>query len=253
MIHLFKDHFRTGQVLAILFLIGITLSLYEIYSLPSGLSLTAGYGTAFLPVYVVIALTFLLGLGTIFFSLYGKKELIVFRDKKLEDQLSEQENAGSGQSTISLEGVKEKLRSATQVKDIFQNGLQAVCKQLDAGQGAVYATVEEDGRRKVELKGGYALSIAESTVIAFEFGEGLVGQAAANGKTLYVDDVPEGYVKIISGLGSASPKYLLIVPLKKQEQVRGILEIASFTPITDDQRKFVEEATQLMADKLSNQ
>jgi methyl-accepting chemotaxis protein len=252
MISLFKDHFRIGQLLAILFLIGITLSLYEIYSIPSGLFLTAGYSTAFVPAYIALTFTFLLGIGTIFFALYGKKELIVFRDKKLEDQLAEHENAGS-QSTISLDGVREKLRGATLPKDIFQNGIQAICKQLDAGQGAAYATIEADGLRKVELRGGYALSIAESTIIAYEFGEGLVGQAAASSKTIYVDDVPDGYIKIISGLGSASPKYLLFVPVKKQEELRGVLEIATFTPIIEDQRKFVEEAAQLMADKLSNQ
>jgi hypothetical protein len=253
MIHLFKDHFRMGQLLAILFLIGITLSLYEIYSIPSSLSITAGYSSTFVPVYVVITLTFLLGMGTIFFSLYGKKELIVFRDKNLENQLADHENAGTGLSNISLEGVKERLRSTTQSKDILQNGIQAICKQLDAGQGAAYAVLETDGVRKVELRGGYALSIAESTVISYEFGEGLVGQAAASGKTIYVDDVPEGYIKIISGLGSASPRYLLIVPVKTQEQLRGVLEIATFTPIIEDQRKFVEEAAQLVADKLSNQ
>jgi hypothetical protein len=253
MISLFKDHFRTGQLLAVLFLIGITLSLYEIYSVPSGLSLTAGYSSAFVPVYVAVTLTFLLGMGTIFFSLYGKKELIVFRDKKLEDQLAEHDAANAGLSNISLEGVKEKLRTATQEKDIFQNGLQGICKQIDAGQGAAYTVLETGGVRKVELRGGYALNVAESTIIAFEFGEGLVGQAAASAKTIYVDDVPEGYIKIISGLGSASPKYILFTPVKKQEQLRGVLEIATFTPITDDQRKFVEEAAQLMADKLSNQ
>jgi len=253
MISLFKDHFRIGQLLAILFLIGITLSLYEIYSIPSGLSLTAGYSTAFTPAYVTLTFTFLLGIGTIFFALYGKKELIVFRDKKLEDQLADHDNAGSGQSTISLDGVREKLRGATLPKDIFLGGIQAICKQMDAGQGAAYATTEADGLRKVELRGGYALSMAESTVIAYEFGEGLVGQAAASAKTIYVDDVPDGYIKIISGLGSASPRYLLFVPVKKQEELRGVLEIATFTPIIEDQRKFVEEAAQLMADKLSNQ
>jgi methyl-accepting chemotaxis protein len=253
MIHLFKDYFRTGQLLAILFLIGITLSLYEIYSIPSSLSLTAGYSPAFVPAYVAVVLTFLFGMGTIFFALYAKKELIVFRDKQLEDRLADHDAAAAGQSTISLDGVKERLRSAAHLKDIFQNGIQAICKQLDAGQGAAYAAFETDGVRKVELRGGYALSIAESTVIAYEFGEGLVGQAAASSKTIYVDDVPDGYIKIISGLGSASPKYLLFTPVKKQDQLRGVLEIASFTPITEDQRKFVEEAAQLIADKLSNQ
>ncbi len=79
----------------------------------------------------------------------------------------------------------------------------------------------------------------------------MIGQSAANGSTLYVDDVPEGYIKIVSGLGSASPKYLLIVPIGKDGQVFGVIEIASFTEITEDQRKFVEEAAQLIAEKIS--
>jgi methyl-accepting chemotaxis protein len=125
-----------------------------------------------------------------------------------------------------------------------------VCKQLDAGQGAIYIVKEEDGKRKVELKNGYALTIGESTVISYEFGEGLIGQSASSGRTLYVDDVPQGYIKIISGLGSASPKFLLIVPIKK-ERVMGVIEIASFTNLTEDQRKFVEESAELIADKIS--
>ena len=64
---------------------------------------------------------------------------------------------------------------------------------------------------------GYALSIGESTVIKYEIGEGLIGQSAASGNTLYVDDVPDGYIKIVSGLGSASPQHLLIVPVKKNK------------------------------------
>jgi putative methionine-R-sulfoxide reductase with GAF domain len=129
--------------------------------------------------------------------------------------------------------------------------IHAICKQLEAGQGAVYIAKEESGIRKVELKAGYALSIGESTVIKYEFGEGLIGQSAAGAKTLYVDEVPEGYVKILSGLGSASPRYLLIVPMKKEEKVIGVVEIASFSPISDNERKFVEESAQLIAGSVS--
>jgi putative methionine-R-sulfoxide reductase with GAF domain len=87
--------------------------------------------------------------------------------------------------------------------------------------------------------------------LSYEFGEGLIGQSAAGARTLYVDDIPEGYIKIISGLGSASPKYLLIVPMKQQDHATGVLEIASFIPLSEDQRKFVEESAQLIADRLS--
>ncbi|MFZ6011272.1 MAG: GAF domain-containing protein, partial [Bacteroidota bacterium] len=172
-------------------------------------------------------------------------------DKQLEASTAEKNAADSNQTTISLENVKSSLNLAKSEKDVLQGGLQAVCKQLEAGQGAIYVTTEQGGQRKVEFRSGYALSIAESTVISFEFGEGLVGQSAAGAKTLYIDDVPEGYIKIISGLGSASPRYLLITPIKHQQQVLGVMEIASFTPLLEDQRKFVEEAADLIAQKIS--
>ena len=136
-------------------------------------------------------------------------------------------------------------------KDILVAGLHAICIPLEAGQGAIYMAVEEEGKRKMELKGGFALSLGESIIIRYEFGEGLIGQCAANGNTLYIDDVPDGYIRIVSGLGSASPKYLLIVPIKKQDRVLGIMEIASFTNVSEDQRKFVEESANIIAEKIS--
>jgi len=253
MISIFKDHYRTGLFLALLFIIGIAVSLFEVWSLPSNLSIMAGYNAAFMPVYIALGLTFLVGFFTIYYSLQHRREIVVFRDKKLEQEMTDRENAASAQSTISMDSVKAKISEATNEKELLHGGLQAICKQLNAGQGAIYAALEENGQRKVELKSGYALNIGESTVISFEFGEGLIGQAAASGKTLYVDDIPEGYIKIISGLGSASPKFILIVPVKQLEKVIGVIEIASFTAVTTDQRKYVEEAAQLIGNGISTQ
>ncbi|MBL7859297.1 MAG: GAF domain-containing protein [Cyclobacteriaceae bacterium] len=251
MIDLIKDRYRLGQLLAIFFLVGVAASIYKVYSLPATLSLAYGYQPAFFSVYVVLVITFLLGGLTIYFILQNRREIVVYRDKETDRNSGTKENLNTNQTTITLEGVKESIRKASTEKEIMQAGLQSICKQLEAGQGAIYLATEVDGQRKVELKSGFALNVAESTVISYEFGEGLVGQSAAAGKTLYIDDVPEGYIKIISGLGSASPRYLLIVPLKKQETVVGIMEIASFTAISDDQRKFVEESAQLITDKIA--
>jgi len=248
---LFNDRYYLNLILAVLFILGIGASLYFIYSLPAGLSLTDGYQPQFVTVYLVLGTTFLLGGFAITAALRYKKEIIVYRDRTLEAAGAAAENDQAGKTTISLESVKSSLQQAKSEKDILQAGIQAVCKQLDAGQGALYVTTEAEGKRKVELKIGYALTIGESTVISYEFGEGLVGQSAAGARTLYIDDIPEGYIRIISGLGSASPKYLLIAPLKSGDQVKGVLEIASFHVITEDQRKFVEESAQLMAEKVS--
>jgi transcriptional regulator with GAF, ATPase, and Fis domain len=251
MMSLFSDRYKISLVLAAIFIVGTGVSLYYIYSLPNGLQLARGYEPEFSKVYLVIGLTFASGVLTLFYAMRYKKEVIVFRDRALEASNAQHDAEHAGKTTISLESVITTLSEADDEQDILQRGLHAICKQLDAGQGALYRVVEEGHKRTVELKIGYALSIGESTMIKYEFGEGLIGQSAANGNTLYVDDVPEGYVKIVSGLGSASPKYLLIVPIKRQDQVLGILEIASFLQMNEDQRRFVEEAAELIAEKIS--
>lgn len=252
MIRLLKNHYKVSLTLATFFVLGMAASLFAIYSLPANLFLADGYQPEFANVYLVIALTFLLGALGLVLALRYKKEIVVFRDRTIEAATKKQETE-HGKTTISLDGVIAGLEQAKTTKQILEAGLSTICKQIEAGQGAIYTTTEKDGKRLVELQGGYALSIGESTTISYEFGEGLIGQSATNGQSLYVDDVPEGYVKIVSGLGSASPKYLLIVPLKHNGQVSGVLEIASFTPISEDQRKFTEEAAEIMATKILNQ
>jgi putative methionine-R-sulfoxide reductase with GAF domain len=251
MIDLLKDRYKLGLVLATLFFLGILVSVYTIYSLPHTLMITDGYQSSFAKVYAILGLTFLLGGIAIWQALQYRNEVIVFRDKQKETEISEKESGDTTQTTISLESVRANLSQGKNEKETLHTALHAVCKQLDAGQGAIYMAASLQGIRKMELKTGYALSVGESTVIAYEDGEGLIGQAAAGAKTLYIDEVPEGYIKILSGLGSASPRFLLIVPIKKNDQVLGIMEIASFTAISEDQRKFVEESAHLIAETIT--
>lgn len=253
MTHVFNDRYKVNLILAVLFILGIGTSLYFIYSLPSDLRLADGYQPAFADIYITIGITFLLGALTLTSALRYKKEVIIYRDRIVDKADLEREAAEqAGRTTISLENVRTGLRQAKGEKDSMQAGLHAICKQLEAGQGAIYRVVEEEGKRKVELRAGYALNMGESTVLSYEFGEGLIGQCAVSGRTLSVDDVPNGYITILSGLGSASPKYLLIVPAKLQEQMLGVMEIASFTSFSEDQRKFAEEAVQLIAEKITS-
>jgi hypothetical protein len=252
MIDLFKDRYKLSLIMAFLFLVGIMASIYQIYRLPYNLMLPDGNHPALFNLYLVPGITFVIGVFTVWYALNYKNEVVVFRDKQTDQNNAGNNGSEADRSVISLENVRESLKQVYSEKEIMQSGLHAVCKQLEAGQGAVYTLQEEEGKRRFELKTGYALAIAESTVISYEIGEGLIGQAGASGKTLYVDDIPEGYVKIISGLGSASPRYLLIVSIKSNDRVSGIMEIASFSPLNEHQRKFVEDSAQLIADKISS-
>jgi hypothetical protein len=245
----YQDRYYLNLILTVLFILGIGASLYQVYSLPNALRLTSGYQPEFLPVYTALTLTFILGAVALVFALRYKKEIIVFREKIIDAaELEREEAEQAGRTTINLDNVKTALNGGG--KDSINAAMQAICKQIDAGQGALYISKEAAGKRIVELSAGYALNRGESSVISFEFGEGLVGQVASTGQTLFIDDVPDGYINIISGLGNASPKYLLIVPVKANERITGVIEIASFNRLTEDQRKFVEESAQLMSDNI---
>lgn len=239
------------MVLAIVFFFAILACGYLLYTLPDELGLRTGYGTAFSKVYVTVAVTFVVGSIAIYLALSSKKEVIVFKDRTADDDGTQAEGPDDKhKTTISLEHVRSVTESAED-KTLFNGFLQAVCGQLEAGQGAYYETGEADGVRKIRLRAGYALSVGEGSEVEFDFGEGLAGQSAAEGKTLYVDDIPEGYIKIMSGLGTASPRFLLIVPVKNSSGgVVGIIEMASFKEFTEDQRKFVEQAAQVLAERI---
>jgi transcriptional regulator with GAF, ATPase, and Fis domain len=60
-------------------------------------------------------------------------------------------------------------------------------------------------------------------------------------------DIPEGYTTITLGLGDATPKSLLIIPMKYTEKVQAILEIASFTVYEPYQVEFLEKIGEFVA------
>ena len=247
----FKDLFKVNLILTALFYAGIAGSAFLLYRLPQNLMISYGYESVFITLYSVIAITFILGIVVISQAMRYKKELVVYRERTNEMNQADLDAASENRGNITLDGVKTSLNSAKNEKETFQLGLDTICHQLAAGQGAAYKVQQEGTSRYTELLAGFAVSISETSSVRYNFGEGLIGQAAASGQQLYVDEVPEGYLKIISGLGSASPRYLLITPIKNQNSVLGVLEVASFSAITPDQRKFVEQSAQLIAAKLS--
>jgi GAF domain-containing protein len=233
------DPHRISLVLGVLFIIGLGATAYALYSL----QLTQNFAQ----VWAFLVATSLIGGGSLVLALRYKKEIIVYKERSKETSATDSRTEGSDVNSIDLAEIKRIAQRGG--KDTILNGLKAICKQLEAGQGACYLVKNQDDTKWVELTGGYALSLGENTTIKFDLGEGLIGQAAAEARTLYIDEVPDGYMKIASGLGMASPRYLLIVPTKKDDKALGVLEVSTFKPITDAQRKFVEEAAQLLGDK----
>ncbi|MHB8417954.1 MAG: HAMP domain-containing protein [Myxococcales bacterium] len=130
-----------------------------------------------------------------------------------------------------------------------QRNLQALADQIisqltpvvEAQHGAFYLAESEGGATTLSLTGTYAYTQRKRLANRFALGEGLVGQCARERKPIVVAEVPEGYVEIESGLGKAPPRSIVVYPVLFENQVRGVVELASFRPFTSVQLAFLEQ------------
>ncbi len=255
----FKDPARVTRAAVICFFAAVLLTAYFLFTLPNDLVYQGGMidsGRAagvYSKLVVAIGLVFAFCYAAIHYLHLSKKEIIVYLDKKTEN-LSDQQGSGTStsysQGSFNVNALREALKKAKTVEEKRQQGLQQLCDQLNAGQGALYLAQTKGERKSLELKNGFALVLAEGEKTpSFELGEGLIGQVAASGKSLYLDELPEGYAACIeSGLGTALPKFLFLLPLKKEDEVTGVIEVATFTAISEADRKRALEAGTLLAE-----
>jgi PAS domain S-box-containing protein len=126
-------------------------------------------------------------------------------------------------------------------------------KYLKANQGALYiiddSTEGEDPT--MTMKACYAWDKKKFLNHKIYRGEGLAGQAWQEGDTVYITEVPQNYIKIASGLGDANPTSVLIVPLKVNDQIFGVVEIASFNEFHDFEMEFVQKIAETIASTIS--
>lgn len=124
---------------------------------------------------------------------------------------------------------------------------------IEANQGAFFIINDEDqGDKHLEMTACYAYERRKFPDKRVEIGEGLLGNVVLEKERVYMTEVPEEYVNITSGLGKATPKCLLILPLKVNEEVHGALEIASFHELEDYVIEFAEKVAESIASTISN-
>ena len=68
-----------------------------------------------------------------------------------------------------------------------------------------------------------------------------MGQAAVEGKTIRLTDVPSDYIKISSALGDATPAHLVVMPVMFEEQVLGVIELGALRPFSEVNQAFLDQ------------
>ena len=144
------------------------------------------------------------------------------------------------------------LRNHTENSEVFSNEvIRQLVKYLEVNQGAFFIKSEAEGQTWLELTACYAYDKKKHQQKRLALGQGLVGQCALEGKPIYLTSVPDQYTTITSGLGEATPSAIVIVPLLANEEMYGVIELASFTPLTKHKISFLEKLAENIAASLA--
>ncbi len=113
-------------------------------------------------------------------------------------------------------------------------------------QGGIFIVDNED-KDRLNLTASYAYNRKKFLDKQIYKGEGLIGTCAIEQKTIYMTEIPEDYITISSGLGDATPRNLIIVPMISDDKLLGVLELASFDDIEQYKRDFIIKSAEDIA------
>jgi signal transduction histidine kinase/HAMP domain-containing protein/CheY-like chemotaxis protein len=114
-----------------------------------------------------------------------------------------------------------------------------------SAQHAMFYVLDAAGEpSRLTLLAGYASEEQTTLRKQIGMGEGLIGQCALEKQRILLTNVPGDYIRISSGLGSAAPKSILVLPVIFEGQVKGVLELASFDSFNPTHEAFLEQLTE---------
>jgi transcriptional regulator with GAF, ATPase, and Fis domain len=164
--------------------------------------------------------------------------------RKIEDERRNWTNKGHA---LFGEILRQRSQGITQLTDdIIKN----LVYYLKANQGGLFLINDSGDISKIELVSAFAYDRKKFFERSINIGDGLIGTVALERNTIYLKEIPKDYIEIESGLGDATPKSLLIVPLKFEDDILGIVELASFREFEKFEIRFVEELAQSIASTL---
>jgi hypothetical protein len=140
------------------------------------------------------------------------------------------------------------------IQSLSYDVLVYLTKYMNAQQGCLFVLTEdiEDGHLYLEMTACYAFNRKKHITKRLEIGQGVIGQAYLEGGSVLLTDVPNGYTEITSGLGEGTPTCILVVPMKYNEKIEAVIEIAGFEKFEKHQVEFMEKIGEITASTLGS-
>ncbi|RYZ06429.1 MAG: response regulator [Myxococcales bacterium] len=139
--------------------------------------------------------------------------------------------------TSMLQGQRDLIR-------VGQMLLSELAPLVGAQQGVIYQRFDDQGSISgLRLLASYADDGKGGHPALLRFGDGLVGQCAVERRRMLITELPPSTIRVGSGLFSALPKSVIVLPVLFEEQVKAVIELASLSSFTTSQLAFLDQLT----------
>lgn len=174
--------------------------------------------------------------------------LHAFRDKLAaeKDQSDKRQWVNEG-----LAKFGEILRALENLDELGYSVVKNLVEYCKLTQGGIFVVTQGD-QPLLELKGCYAYERKKFLQRKIEPGQGLVGQCYLERERILLYKVPDDYVHITSGLGEANPTCLILLPLKTEDTIEGVIEMAGFRRFEPHELEFLEKVCESTATVFKN-
>ncbi len=175
------------------------------------------------------------------------------KDAREQDQLRKEKDARHNWITEGQALFAGIIRQNTSdVSELSHKIISNMVNYMKINQGGLFILNDDDPNDKfLEMTACYAFDRRKFLEKRIDIGEGLVGTCYLEGESIYMKEIPQDYISITSGLGEENPTDLLIVPLKLNDEIFGVMELASFTAFEKHHIEFAERIGEIIASSIS--
>ncbi|CAI8707306.1 Histidine kinase [Pseudomonas sp. IT-P74] len=172
----------------------------------------------------------------------GRRDLMTLSQKYSVNLAAQQASAHRLEQQAWLRNgqteLAEQVLGQLSLSMLGRNILQFCAQYLSTAVAAIYVREDHGGLKRIATYGFSREQEEREQQIYSD--EGIVGQVAQQARLIRLDEVPQDYFKVSSGLGDGLPRSVLVVPTSNDERVNGVIELGFLRPLTDRDVELLE-------------
>jgi signal transduction histidine kinase/DNA-binding response OmpR family regulator/CHASE3 domain sensor protein len=138
-------------------------------------------------------------------------------------------------------GLSKAMLGDQPINQLGDNILGYLCRYLDAHAGAAFSRDRNGSYRRMST---YGVPADAKILEHFSSGDGLLGQAAVEGRSILVRDIPDGYLAVGSAFGEGKPRHLVVAPAIVDGSTNAVLEFGFVHPLKEDALSLLEQMSE---------